>query len=115
MNWRREMDAWLARECEGWSYRNTEPDQSGYWVDAVGAMRGLSEYSTDPAAAIRAAEAWRKQDQGRWYECRSGFIRKDGTEVIAMAQCFKWAKIVGTGDSEAALAQALLKATGWPG
>lgn len=121
MTWTREHDAWLARHCEGLDIIPNGPDYvtfGGYYSRVSEApeelYKPISSYFTDPAAAIRASEAWRKKESGRWYECRSVFTRKDGTEVIAMAQCFKWEKIVGIGDGEAALAKALYRATGGP-
>ena len=71
-------------------------------------------YSTDIAACIRAAEAWRNQKPGRSYETRSRIDDEFGTHP-AIAVCFSQTnQIAGGGQGESALAKALYRATGGP-
>jgi hypothetical protein len=74
----------------------------------------VSHYKTDPAACIRAAEAWRKKVEGRSYETRSQIDDEFGTRP-ASAVCFsRTNQIAGGGQGDYALAKALIRATGGP-
>ena len=114
-NWSRIHDAWLARECEGLEV----------WVNASdGAIcdfqdDSIPHYRTDPAAAIRAAEAWRKkipdQRSRQWSVLSAMLGMKDGF-FARLSDCdddersLEW-----YGDTPAAaLAQSLYSATGGP-
>lgn len=103
-NWTRAHDAWIAEHCEGIEA----------WIDEWGACSAtgrISHYLTDTAAAIRAAEAWRKKKEGRYYETRSAISDSFGDKP-ACACCFnRYPLIAGTGET---LAEALYNATGGP-
>ena len=94
MNWTRAHDAHIARECEGleieyrvsgvgnsgpvdWCVKSPMPftphggEPEDVWVP-------IKTYSTDIAACIRAAEAWRKRGEGRTVK-----IEWDGPDVKA--------------------------------
>ena len=114
MNWTRSHDAHIARECEGWKQIISGP-QRGFWQRPDG-VHEVDEpsYLTDPAACIRAAEAWRNQKPGRSYETRSRIDDEFGTHP-ASAVCFSQTnQIAGGGQGESALAQAIYRATGGP-
>ena len=107
-NWSRAKDAWIARECEGLDV----------WVNAGdGAIceyqdASIPHYSTDPAACIRAAEAWRKKGEGRTVK-----IEWDGPDVKAGLgdRVGGWHQWFSPSDRCAtALAWALYRATGGP-
>ncbi len=110
MTWTRKHDAWLVRECEGLDvWVNARDGAICEYQDA-----SISCYNTDPAARIRAAEAWRNQKPGRSYETRSRIDDEFGTQP-ASAVCFsRTNQIAGGGQGESALAQALIRATGGP-
>jgi hypothetical protein len=96
-NWKRAHDAWIAEKCEGWS-------------DTP--LCGWPHYSTDNTAAIRAAEAWRKLEPGRWYEITSSCNMTTRTSA-GYARCFSpMNMLAGEADGDFALAQALYRATG---
>lgn len=77
-NWTRAHDAWIARECEGLEVRPAG-DIGDHWVWSLDMPNHpVSRYLTDPAAAIRAAEAWRKKGEGRTVK-----IEWDGSDVKA--------------------------------
>jgi hypothetical protein len=114
MTWTRAHDAWIARECEG-----LEVLENMHGVDWICfplnegfRWRRVSDYNTDPAACIRAAEAWRKKGEGRTVK-----IEWDGPDVKAglgdrvggWHQWFSPSDLCAT-----ALAQALYRATGGP-
>lgn len=75
-NWTRAKDAYIARHCEGLEV----------WVNASdGAIcdfqdESIPHYLTDPAAAIRAAEAWAAKDS----EFRTWTLHRAGT---LLGQC----------------------------
>ena len=94
MTWTRAHDAWIAEKCEGWS-------------DTP--LCGWPHYSTDPAACIRAAEAWAAKDPKR----RKWWIKRDGNIHATVDQ--GWMSDGAVMDTAAAaLAQALYRATGGP-
>jgi len=84
--WTRKDDALIAKRCEGLEVELiAEEGLPKYYVcyppgEPVKA-RDLYRYSTDHAAALRAAEAWRKKKPGRWYECRSEMEDQFGTKI----------------------------------
>ena len=134
-NWTRAHDAWIARECEGLEV--TEQDGlylifagwcSKYQQEPEKLFENVYAYNTDPAAAIRAAEAWRKKDEDIdrtvtvtstiermgmpcTAECAENYREGDG---------YNWRTFEGEADENdeqpwaAALAQALYRATGGP-
>ena len=112
-NWTRSHDAWIAWECEGLEVRevaiyngDTERfDQHGIC---------LSHYLTDPAAAIRAAEAWRKKEAGRSYHTDSAVDDAFGSKPESACCRRNYHSILGTGEGPGALAQALYRVTGGP-
>ncbi len=123
-NWTRAHDAHIARECEGLEVEKFEHlgGQPDYGVKTgrmpmrhpSQAYTPIDHYNTDPAACIRAAEAWRNQKPGRSYETRSQIDEEVGTQP-ANAVCFsRTTQIAGGGQGESALAQALIRATGGP-
>lgn len=141
MTWTREMDAHIARHCEGWEpvpYQEAIGSTNyGVWSIGTNCMghanvpvvTPVPSYTTDPAACIRAAEAWRKKDQDvdRTVHLNSAIERG---EVPFRAECHENYRVVDErgerypwrvfhGESKEgycpALAQALLRATGWVG
>ncbi len=64
--WTREDDRRIAERCEGLKVL-----PRSLVTEGPDGLFNLSHYNTDLAAAHRAAEAWRTQRPGRWYECRS--------------------------------------------
>ena len=104
-NWTRAKDAWIARECDGLDV----------WVNASdGAVcdfqdDSIPHYLTDPAASIRAAEAWvaQKPKQRKWW------LRRDEVISATVGDDAVSDTVVG-GDPAAALAQALYRAAGGP-
>jgi hypothetical protein len=117
MTWTRAHNAWIARECEGLDeYKGR--DIRGAWVLRDGSIGTCPNYNTDPAACIRAAEAWKAQrPNNRWWG-----VRHEGDH-------FAWACESSAGASErvavnsghgegesvpAVLASALYIATGGP-
>ena len=73
MTWTRVHDAWIARECEGWEVLTEGYAYPHCLVDGV--CIPVAAYLTDPAACIRAAEAWAAKDS----ECRSWKLARAGT------------------------------------
>jgi hypothetical protein len=113
-NWTRAHDAYIARECEGLEV----------WVNAGdGAIcefqdDSIPHYLTDPAAAIRAAEAWKAQrPNNRWWGVRhEGDIFSWACESYADAR-ERVANNSGHGNGDsvaAAIATALCIVTGGP-
>jgi len=112
-NWTRAHDAHIARECEGLEISTIDlrdgglvyHDQNGKW---------MAHYNSDPAAAIRAAEAWRKKEKGRWYKQESAweYGAEEASPAVAKVYVHSGENWYGTGDS--ALVQALYRATGGP-
>ncbi len=116
MTWTRQHDVWIARECEGLEVQKERglPEYLWRYKRSDGCLIALPSYSTDPAACIRAAEAWRNQKPGRSYETRSRIDDEFGTSP-ASAVCFsRTNQIAGGGQGESAFAQALYRATGGP-
>ena len=124
MTWTRAHDAWIAREVEGLTV----------WVNAVdGSISEFQDssipgYDTDPAACLRAAEAWRKKDEevDRTVEVMLA-IGRMGLPCTAtlcenypVGDIYKWKTFEGKASNRdvepvaAALAQALIRATGGP-
>lgn len=111
-NWTRAHDAWIARECEGLEVRPAG-DIGDYWVWSLDMPNHpVSRYLTDPAAAIRAAEAWKEKVPGRtvtleWLH--NGVVASLGDMLGG------WHRRHDVqNDPAAALAQALYRATGGP-
>lgn len=131
--WSRSHDAWIARECEGLEVMTcaqamkkagveSESAQTAYlrelgddWACVDGQYEPIPHYLTDPAAAIRAAEAWQLKDVRK----RSIEIRWCGELKIAELMDYgddaAQLRTFGNGNTvAAALAQALYRATGGP-
>lgn len=123
-NWDRKKDAWIAREIEGMEVWVLAKD--GSICDTQDAS--IPTYNLDPAACIRAAEAWRKKDEDidRTVTLTSPIDRMG---IPCTAECsenyregagYKWRTFEGQAsekDAEpyaSALAQALYRATGGP-
>ena len=121
MTWTREMDAWIARHCEGLEVLESNGMYCVFagWSSSFGRepeklYKPVYSYSTDSAAAIRAAEAWRKQGE-RWYDIESPSRTCEPQLFIASLYGIEERPIIARGEGIAtALAQALLRATGWP-
>ena len=126
MTWTRAHDAHIARECEGLEVANND---AGWFVRGPGGFfRHADYYSTDPAAAIRAAEAWKVKDQDvdRTIELLASVVRMDKPCTVTLAENYRvgdryeWRTFEGVAGEKdihpwsAALAQALLRATGGP-
>jgi hypothetical protein len=122
MNWTRSRDAWIAEHCEGLQVEQFEHlhGQSDYGVKISHmahrhqseAYREIPHYNTDPAACIRAAEAWRTKGEGRAVK-----IEWDGPDVKAGLgdRVGGWHQWFSPSDRcAAALAWALYRATGGP-
>lgn len=116
-NWSRAKDAWIARECEGLEVSDRYGSE---WHEMRSGRpwKPVDSYSTDPAAAIRAAEAWRKKrgDRCGW---------EVGHGDTPVANTFYWSTEkdmfrkeyqdhISAETPAAALAQALYRATGGP-
>jgi hypothetical protein len=105
MNWTRAHDAHIARECEGLEISTIDlrdgglvhHDQNGKW---------MAHYNSDPAACIRAAEAWAAKDP----EYRTWTMARAGT---LLAQCTDDGHQY-IHEGEDGLAWALYEATGGP-
>lgn len=117
-NWTRAHDAWIAEKCEGITLFAEDEDiglcfydedsDEGYGPDLL----PVPGYLTDTAAAIRAAEAWRKKVQGR--EVRLEWRENDVIAGLGDKQA-GWHQWYEPCDRPAAaLAQALYRATGGP-
>lgn len=81
-NWTRAHDAWIAEKCEGRKilgpgvmYHDERGGEAG-WHEEI----PIPYYLTDPAAAIRAAEAWAAKDS----EFRTWTLHRAGT---LLGQC----------------------------
>lgn len=93
MTWTRAHDAWIAKHCEGLDVI----EQDGLYLIFAGwcgkyqqepekLFKNVYSYNTDPAAAIRAAEAWRKKVSHEDPETdrrRIARLRSRGAEVLA--------------------------------
>jgi hypothetical protein len=109
-SWSREKDAWLARECEGWTLIESG-ELAGMWKKPDLTVHHCPYYLTDPAAAIRAAEAWRKK------ACKFRIVRLSLHSRGCSARLYDGLNCINEGphtDSAAALSQALYRATGGP-
>jgi hypothetical protein len=112
MNWTRAHDVWIAEHCEGLEV-STEFAAEPHEIRFNGPWKPVATYNTDPAACIRAAEAWRKKGEGRYYSFRSE--QNDGGILFQEhAVCFSSFAKFGSADGPSALAQALYRATGGP-
>lgn len=104
--WGRANDNLIAEKCEGWKLV-LEGLGRGLWlVPGPEEMHEMDspEYSTDITATIRAAEAWRKQAPGRYWEHG---VTDDGVEFARLGTGFgEWETFFGP----AALAWALWEA-----
>jgi len=115
MNWTRQHDAWIARECEGLEVRALDLSPSGepcaFWVWSLDKPNHLvSSYNTDPAACIRAAEAWRRKGKLR-------IVRLSLHSRGCSARLYDGLNWINEGphtEPAAALAQAFYRATGGP-
>lgn len=110
-SWTRAHDAWIARECEGLEvdYAPTPAAPEFYACFPPGKQyqwRQVPNYLTDPAAAIRAAEAWAAKDS----EYRSWTLARAGT---LLGQCMDDGHHY-IHEGEAGLAWSLYDATGGP-
>ena len=117
MTWTRAHDAWIAEHCEGLEVFEPE-DWPADMPLVYGDYCRVPKYPTDPAACIRAAEAWKaRRPNNRWWG-----VRHEGDH-------FAWACESNTGISErvavnsghgggqsisAAIATALYTVTGGP-
>jgi len=110
MTWTRAHDAHIARECEGLDVRPAG-DIGDWWVWSLDLPNHpCNHYLTDPAACIRAAEAWRKKGKLR-------IVRLSLHSRGCSARLYDGLNWINEGphsDPAAALAQALLRATGGP-
>lgn len=121
MNWTREHDAWIAQRCEGLNIDENynivyPPGQEPAYMWGGGPE--VPSYSTDISSVIQAAEAWKAQrPNNRWWG-----VRHEGERFAWVCESntdsrYRSAVNFGHGDGDsvaAALAQALLLATGWP-
>lgn len=107
MTWTREHDRILAERIEGLKVRRWDElpiAQQHYDYCPEELFIGdsihdkMAHYNLDPAACLRAAEAWRLQKPGRSYEFRSAVDDSFGYRP-ASAACFSGpAQIAGTGE-----------------
>ena len=128
MTWTRAHDTWIAKHCEGLKVRQTTAQCEYVFEHLNGREEDVARYLTDPAACIRATEAWRKKDEDidRTVTITSPIDRMG---IPCTAECaenyregdgYKWRTFEGQAcekDTEpyaAALAQALYRATGGP-
>lgn len=111
-NWSRDKDAWIATHCDGLKVSRTTAHCEYVYEQHNGRYEAVATYLTDPTAAIRAAEAWRKKVQGR--EVRLEWRENDVTAGLGDKQA-GWHQWYEPCDQPAAaLAQALYRATGGP-
>jgi hypothetical protein len=129
MNWGRAHDAWIARECEGLEVLTCEQSfarvgiLNAHWMEEVRSLQGdawvmgpqgewvpVATYNTDPAACIRAAEAWQLAVTGRQVHLS---MAPDRTRRAQVFNGEGWNSATGT-NVTTALAQALYRATGGP-
>ncbi len=108
MTWTRAHDAWLARECEGLEVSDRY-GSDWHEIRAGRPWKPVAHYATDPADCIRAAEAWQVAGPDRRIVID---IDRDGKRVQAYNGT-QW-QSAGGRDTAAALAQALIRATGGP-
>ncbi len=108
MIWTRKHDAWLARECEELEVQKERglPEYLWRYKRPDGCLIALPSYATDPAACIRAAEAWAAKDS----EHRTWSLHRAGT---LLGQCMDDGYYFSH-EGEDGLAWALYKATGGP-
>jgi len=116
--WDRSHDAHIERECEGLE-EYTGDDIIGAWILHDGSIGTCPYYLTDPAAAIRAAEAWRKKaDCWRSWSIRSPYGQDQNQFSADVLQEHQHERAdryqAEANDFAAALAQALYRATGGP-
>lgn len=125
-SWSRKKDAWIAETCEGWTVRWIESEKRFEILDGNGHASIYPFYLTDPAAAIRAAEAWAcKATEGtkRVIAIVTEFYAGEKLTVANLQQndhhpyCGdepgnSW--VASDIHTSAALAQALYRATGGP-
>ena len=109
-NWTRAHDAHIARECEGLEVTDRYGTE-WHEMRAGRPWKPVDTYFTDPAAAIRAAEAWRKKAEGRYYETRSAMSDSFGDRPTSACCFHRHSLIAGAGET---LAEALYNATGGP-
>lgn len=126
-HWTREHDCVLAERCEGLAVTQstnglgqvdyftqmTLPSSFGHFgnTQPVVTVQSIPRYNTDIAACIRAAEGWRKQGPDRNYTTQSERDIPGFRVSPASASCLiGHARLVGSGEGPAALAQALYEA-----
>jgi hypothetical protein len=105
MNWTRAHDAWIAEHCEGLEV-STEFGAEPHEIRFNGPWKPVATYNTDPAACIRAAEAWAAKDA----EYRTWSLHRAGTLLI---QCMDDGHQV-IHEGEDGLAWCLYESTGGP-
>ena len=93
--WTQEHDAVIAEKCEGFK-------RSRAYIP--------SRYDIDPAAQIRAAEAWRKRKPGRHYLMRSAVSDEFGERPETAALFRSSTQLAASTSGPAALAWALYEA-----
>ena len=134
-NWTRAHDAWIARECEGLEvltcaeamertgieseriHKQYLEVYGNYWIrNTDGEYVPLGSYLTDPAAAIRAAEAWSQQKEDRGFHITRimACVEPDLGLYVASAEYGPESYHAYRDTPAAALAQALYRATGGP-
>jgi len=101
MTWTREHDRILAEKCEGWTH--VEGGSQTAMRDGACVFRFLPSYHQDLVAVVRAAEAWRKQRDGRYW--RHG-VSEQGDEWAEVGIFGEWYSAI----NPAALAHALYQA-----
>jgi len=112
MTWDRSHDAHIARECEGLEVSDRY-GSDWHEIRSGRPWNPVSAYNTDPAAAIRAAEAWRRKGDGRSYTVESEVQYKDAIKPAqAIVYPFNTPAVRAEGDY--CLAKALCYATGGP-
>lgn len=124
-SWTRANDAWIARECEGLEVSDLYGSE-WHEIRSGRPWKPVDSYSTDPAAAIRAAEAWKVKDENTDRTITlTAAIEGLGTPCTAelaenypVGNDYKWRTFEGQASENdehpwaAALAQALYRATG---
>jgi hypothetical protein len=113
MNWTRAHDAWIAEHCEGLEV-STEFGAEPHEIRFNGPWKPVAAYNTDPAACIRAAEAWRKKVVGRSYRVFSAMDHADNCEPETAYFDGPCRSPISSAEGPFALAQALYRATGGP-
>ena len=109
MTWTREHDRIIAEKCEGLRVLAYNGD---LFVESVpGTWRPLYNYSAYLPDAVRAAEAWRKQKEGRYWRLQSEGETDECGTCPQTAACVEPLGIpAGVGWGPAALAHALYQA-----